>query len=266
MPDRKRVAAVAGNQGNAISRCTASSMKRKSNSEFTRRLTPLGFGLALGLVVWVGLQLRPGPTSGISHATTAGDRASFTAPLARSIAANPFEVTSYFLNFAGDHSLELATVVEQASAGYAKYTVELQLASGAEQSVVVDAPPGGLQIEMQDMTGDHVPNDVILRPALVQGLPTVLVNDGHEHFRVASSATDPKLFSSSEDIGSRGRNPQMFAILMSSGFKTSHSSTSRGLFDSQLQEHPFYFSAETVATRLDHSASPGRAPPFLTAV
>ena len=32
------------------------------------------------------------------------------------------------------------------------------------------------------MTGDKVPNDVVLRPALLRWLPTVLVNDGHEHF------------------------------------------------------------------------------------
>jgi hypothetical protein len=99
------------------------------------------------------------------------------------------------LDFDGDHSLDAATVIEQPSVGYAKYTVQLHLASGAEQSFVVMAPPGGLQVEMRDMTGDNIPNDVVLRPALLRWLPTVLVNDGHQHFEVAWSGPDPGSFS-----------------------------------------------------------------------
>src|SRR5579863_9420324 len=69
-------------------------------------------------------------------------------------ASNDFpKVRNYFMDLAGDHSLDVATVIEQSSPGYTKYTVQLHLASGVEQSVVVAAPPGGLQIEMHDMTG-----------------------------------------------------------------------------------------------------------------
>ena len=100
------------------------------------------------------------PQRTVGHAST-GAGARFQRTPARSSSNSYFQVRSYFLDFAGDHSLDAATVTEQTSAGYANYTVELRLASGAEQSVVVSAPPGGLQIEMQDMTGDHVPNDVI---------------------------------------------------------------------------------------------------------
>ena len=56
----------------------------------------------------------------------------------------------------GDRVLDVATVVEQPSARYARYTVQLQLASGAEESIAVVAPPGGLQLKMLDMTGDNV--------------------------------------------------------------------------------------------------------------
>jgi len=174
------------------------------------------------------------------------------------------EVRNYFLDFAGDHSLDVATVIEQPSAGYAKYTVNLHLASGAEQSVVVAAPPGGLQVEMHDMTGDKIQNDVVLRPALVRWLPTVLVNDGHEHFEIAISATDPRTFSSSEDLGSRRHDSQTFALLTSSGFKAIHLPNTRRLSDPQLRECLFSTFTQSVANRLGHATNPGRAPPFAT--
>jgi hypothetical protein len=176
------------------------------------------------------------------------------------------EVTNYFLDFAGDHSLDVATVVEQSSAGYTRYTVHLHLASGVEQSVVVAAPPGGLQVEMHDMTGDKVQNDVVLRPALVRWLPTVLVNDGHEHFEIAVSGTGPSSFSSSEDLGSRRRESQTFALLTSSGFKTVHLANSRRPFDPQLRECLFSSFTQTVTNRLGHSSTPGRAPPYVTTI
>ena len=182
------------------------------------------------------------------------------------IAVPRFEVRNYFMNFAGDHSVDLATVIEQPSAGSTKYIVRLRLASGAEQSVTVSAPPGGLQIEMHDMTGDKIPNDVILRPTLARWLPTVLVNDGHEHFEVAISGTSPKSFSTGEDLGSRPPDSQTFAILMSSGFKAIHLPNNRRVSDPQLQESPCDIFTQTVTNRLGHASSPGRAPPVLTAI
>lgn len=175
-------------------------------------------------------------------------------------------ITNYFMDFDGDHSLDLATVIEQSSAGYTKYIVQLHLASGSEQSVVVSAPPGGLQVEMHDMTGDKVPNDVVLRPALLRWLPTVLVNDGHEHFEVVMSGTDPNYFSSNGDLGSRRRDSQTFALLMSSGFKAVRLPSSRRQFDSQLL-HPFSSPfTQTGTDRLGHASSPSRAPPLVTAI
>jgi hypothetical protein len=182
-----------------------------------------------------------------------------------SASSNHSEVKNYFMDFDGDHSLDVATVIEQPSAGYTKYTVQLHLASGAEQSVVVSAPPGGLQVEMHDMTGDKIPNDVVLRPALVRWLPTVLVNDGHEHFEVAVAGTDPSSLSSSEDLGSRRRDSQTFALLMSSGFKTVHLPNSRRPPDPQLRECLLSSFIQTVTHRLGHASSPGRAPPLASA-
>jgi hypothetical protein len=176
------------------------------------------------------------------------------------------EITNYFMDLDGDHSLDVATVIEQSSAGYTRYIVQLHLASGGEQSVVVSAPPGGLQVEMHDMTEDKVPNDVVLRPALLRWLPTVLVNDGHEHFEVAISGTDPNYFSSNEDLGSRPHDTQTFAILMTSSLKTVHLPNSRRLSTPQFRRSLFSSFTQTVTDRLGHSPSPGRAPPLASAI
>jgi hypothetical protein len=226
----------------------------------------LGAGLILILAVCVALLDRAPVSSTASHRRDARASHSLAAAPASSAPRKPPEVKNYFLDFDGDHSLDAATVIEQPSAGYTKYTVQLHLASGAEQSVEVTAPPGGLQVEMRDMTGDKVPNDVVLRPALLRWLPTVLVNDGHEHFEVAVSGTDPSSLSTNEDLGSRRRDSQTFALLTASGFKAVHLPNSRRVFDPQLQECLFSAFTQMVSERLGHASSSGRAPPFATVI
>jgi hypothetical protein len=114
------------------------------------------------------------------------------------------EVTRFAMDFDGDHSLDLATVIEQAIGVYSSYTVQLRLASGAVQSIAVTGPPGGLRLEMKDMTGDKVRNDLVLRPALIHWLPTVLVNDGHNHFAIVISNNLSDSLSSGQDVESGG--------------------------------------------------------------
>jgi hypothetical protein len=248
-------------------RSTISSMMLNAKSGCMRRwgvVCAAGLFLALALCVSL-LDRAPASIRGSHRRDGRGSLSAIGEP-AISLSNNHSEVKNYFLNFAGDHSLDVATVTEQPSAGYTKYTVQLHLASGAEQSVVVSAPPGGLQVEMHDMTGDKVQNDVVLRPALVRWLPTVLVNDGHEHFEVAVASTDPSSFSSSGDLGSRRRESQTFALLMSSGFKAVHLPNSRRPFDPQLQECLFSSFTQTVTDRLGHASGSGRAPPLKTAI
>jgi hypothetical protein len=238
-------------------------MKLIKKTEFIRTLEAAwvaGLFLILALSV-AGVDRAPlqGLCSGRSDARA---RLSATDENAIPAVNNRSEVKNYLMDFDGDHSLDVATVIEQPSVGYTKYTVQLHLASGAEQSVVVAAPPGGLQIEMHDMTGDKIPNDLVLRPAMVRWLPTVLVNDGHEHFDVAVSGSDPSSFSSSEDLGSRRRDSQTFAYLMSSGFKAIHLPNTRRPFDPQLRERLHSSFIQPVSNRLGHASSPGRAPPL----
>jgi len=179
---------------------------------------------------------------------------------------NRFEVRRYVMDFAGDHSLDVATVIEQGSAGSTRYTVQLHLASGVEQSVVVAAPPGGLLLEMRDMTGDKVPNDLILRPTLIRRLPTVLVNDGHNHFAVAISGTNSNSFSSNTDLGSPSREVQNFALLSSSGFKAIALPIRHASFEIQYPHGLASSLSLSFQKRFSFASSSGRAPPHVIAV
>jgi hypothetical protein len=223
-------------------------------------------GILLTLALCVGGLVRVPPASRVAHIRNM--KTNLYAPRASAVSAleKRSEVRSYFMDFAGDHSLDFATVIEQPSSGYTRYIVHLRLASGAEQSVVVTAPPGGLQVEMQDMTGDKIPNDVVLRPALLRWLPTVLVNDGHEHFDVAVPGPDPHSFSSDGGLGSRRHDQQTFVLLLSSGFKSVHLSNSRRLFDPQLQQSLLSSVSYSRTNRLGHTLSPGRAPPLVATI
>jgi hypothetical protein len=242
-------------------------MKLIAKCEFMRsRDAAWTAGLCLMLALSCAGLDRASAPSGASYRADARANLSAIGGNAISGSTDRSEIKNYFLDFDGDHSLDVATVIEQPSAGYTKYTVELHLASGAEQSVIVRAPPGGLHVEMHDMTGDRVQNDVVLRPALFRWLPTVLVNDGHEHFEIAVSGPDPSSFSSNEDLGSRSRDAQTFALLMSSGFEAVHLPNSWRLFDPQLQECLSSSFTQTVTNRLGHASSPERAPPFATVI
>jgi hypothetical protein len=170
------------------------------------------------------------------------------------------EVTNYVMDFEGDHSLDVATVVEQAFSGYASYMIHLHLASGAEQSIAVTAPPGGLRLEMHDMTGDKVPNDLVLRPTLIHWLPTVLVNDGHDHFAVVISNHVPDSLSSGQDLQSRGSDARGIVALMSSGFKAGGLARGRELFP-QLRKLFLPPTTQAVVPRWELTTSSGRAPP-----
>jgi hypothetical protein len=164
------------------------------------------------------------------------------------------------MDFDGDHSLDLATVVEQAIGAYSRYTVQLHLASGNEQSIAVTAPPGGLRLEMKDMTGDKVRNDLVLRPALIHWLPTVLVNDGHDHFAIVISNHLSDSVSSGQDLESGGNDARATAALMSSGFKA-HGFTSARKFFPQSRETLLVPITKTTIPRWELSSSSGRAPP-----
>ena len=169
-------------------------------------------------------------------------------------------VTRYTTGFDGDHSLEEATVVEQSFARYTLYTVRLQFASGAEESIVVTAPPGGLQPEMHDMSGDSVPNDLVLTSRLLRMPLVVLLNEGHDHLTVAIS---PGSFTTGEGRASRPRQVQRALALASSGFKRGAPKSYGGLDYPQLEENLLSPLASLSAKNAEHPSASGRAPPAL---
>jgi len=225
------------------------------------------FGLKFGQALWAAaVVLALALSAGAQHCPVdksheVNHASATNAVLGPVDASDHSEITQYVMDFDGDHSLDLATVVEQATGGYAQYTVQLHLASGVEQSIVVAAPPGGLQLEMHDMTGDKVPNDLVLRPALLRWLPTVLLNDGHDHFAVAISATDPISLSCGQELASRGNDGRGTVALLSSGFKTGRLVNDEGLFLPQVPEEFLSPAAQTNATSLCETSCSGRAPP-----
>lgn len=164
------------------------------------------------------------------------------------------QVTQYVIDFHGDHSLDVPTVVEQVIGAFSRYTIQLRLASGSQQSIDVTAPPGGLQLEMHDMTGDKIPNDLIIRPALLRWLPTVLLNDGHDHYAVAISGTDLGFMSSGQELTSRGTDDHGTVALMSSGFKTSGLTNDVGVFVPQVQAELLSPATRTTSQSLDYSS------------
>jgi hypothetical protein len=164
-------------------------------------------------------------------------------------------------NAAGARSV--APTVGQITSWYTRYTLNLELDMGGEQSVVVMAPPGGLELAVRDMTGDKVQNDVVVTPALLHWPLTVLVNDGHNHFTVAISAKSPDSSASDQGQASRTRGFVDISALVSAGFEP-HALTDRGELPLRPRQSRLLSSIITAATPLHAIASDsGRAPPSL---
>jgi hypothetical protein len=182
-------------------------------------------------------------------------------PIAATWSGRHGQIARYAIGLGGDRGLNVATVFEQVIGHFSSYVVELQLASGAEQTIAVTAPPGGLQLEVRDMTGDNVRNDLVLTPALVGSPPTVLLNDGDDHFSVAISGDLPNSLESKR--ASSARNVHDTAALLFASSKASGHANREGLFCPLLQISFFHPIVETAKRRSDHRSSSGRAPPTL---
>jgi len=189
-------------------------------------------------------------------------------PLVASISELPSSQDSaedaiYEATVDGDSASSVATIIEQHSPRNTRYTLHLQLASGAEQSIAVTAPPGGLQLEMLDMTGDNVPNDLIVTPALLRWPLMVLLNDGHDHFTVAISGVFPGSLGSDDGRASAAQHGQEIVALMSSGSKAGGLTNCGGPLLPRLQASLLSLISQTIANRLGYTFLSGRAPPPL---
>jgi hypothetical protein len=148
-------------------------------------------------------------------------------------------------------------VVEQPSS--TRYNIKVKWAAGDQQSIAVTAPPGGLYLEARDMTGDDVPNDLVLRPALHWPL-IVLLNDGHNHFTVAISGTPSNAF----DSGNRASSGRQFLetlALTSTGSPGGRLANHKRLVASQLQQDFLALCTQSVFHGMCHTSLSGRSPP-----
>ncbi len=164
----------------------------------------------------------------------------------------------------GAGSSSIAGADGQSYVWYTRYTLRLKSDSGAEQSIVVMAPPGGLQLAVRDMTGDHVSNDVVVTPALLHWPLTVLVNDGHNHFTVAISAKIPDPVASQQNRASGTGGMADISGLVSTGFEM-HMLANRGGILPPTWQEGFHSSGSTAATlSCTFLSGSGRAPPLVT--
>jgi hypothetical protein len=159
-----------------------------------------------------------------------------------------------------DSALRAEAVVSENLAPSTGYTIDVRLADGSEQLIPITAPPGGLELRVRDMTGDNVQNDLVVRPALTHWPLIVLLNDGHNHFTVAISATLP----SSMDSGSRLSRSQPApdtAALVSFASKAGASTSDRQFLVPKLQQGFLSSFTQRSTNQTDRISISGRAPP-----
>jgi hypothetical protein len=169
--------------------------------------------------------------------------------------------TQEIVGIDGDRGLDAAAVVKQNLSLATRYTIRLRPAGGTDQFIAVTAPPGGLQFEVRDMTGDNVRNDLVLRPALVHWPLIVLLNDGHDHFTVAISATLP----SSLDSGKRASGAQEVPETVALVYSASRASRLAGNGQSvpKLRQHFFSPLTQRLTNLTGYTSVSGRAPPSI---
>jgi hypothetical protein len=103
-------------------------------------------------------------------------------------------------DFDGDSRPDLATVeIGQIGPTRARYWIEFQLSTGAQQMIGVNAPVGGLNITSRDVDGDQV-LDLIVTTAWLNQPVAVLLNDGHGNFTLASPSAFPAIVWSAEKM------------------------------------------------------------------
>jgi hypothetical protein len=119
----------------------------------------------------------------VGVAAGADDR---TAPASPAEPGVPFAIA----DFDGDLRPDLAGVqVGRSDVSRTDYWIQLQLSAAGQQTILVVAPSGGLQIAARDVNGDHA-LDLVLTTAWLSEPVAVFLNDGHGSF----SRVDPTDF------------------------------------------------------------------------
>jgi hypothetical protein len=101
-------------------------------------------------------------------------------------------------DFDGDLRPDLVGVrVGRSDAWRTDYWIQFQLSAAGQQTIVVAAPSGGLQIAVRDVNGDKAPDLVVTTTWLKQPV-AILLNDGHGNFSRVDPAAFPEAFNEPE--------------------------------------------------------------------
>jgi hypothetical protein len=113
----------------------------------------------------------------------------FTENLTQGLSQAPgVQLSLAMADFTGDRNPDTATVnVGRLDAHRAQYFIEVALTEGGRQLFSLSAPPGGLFISPQDVTGDGT-LDLVVRAAESRAVVAVFLNDGCGRF--SQPATD----------------------------------------------------------------------------
>lgn len=127
-----------------------------------------------------------------------GSRSTAAAPSATPSA--PSHSRFAIADFDGDSRPDLATVeIRQIGPSRARYSIEFQLSTGAQQMIDVNAPIGGLDISSRDVNGDQS-LDLIVTTAWLNQAVAVLLNDGHGNFTLTNPSAFPAIVWSAEKL------------------------------------------------------------------
>ncbi len=159
-----------------------------------------------------------------------------------------------------DSALGAETAVSENLAPSTGYTIDVHLADGSEQLIPITAPPGGLELQVRDMTGDNVQNDLVVRPALTHWPLIVLLNDGRNHFTVAIAGTLPSSMDSGSQLSGSRQVPDG-AVLVSFASKAGSSASGRQFLVPKLQQGFLSSFTQSSTNQTDRISVSGRAPP-----
>ena len=140
------------------------------------------------------------------------------------------------------------------------YTIDVRLADGSEQLIPITAPPGGLELQVRDMTGDNVQNDLVLRPALIalaadraaERRPQSLHGGHFGHFAKLHGFRQPAV---------RSRQVPDGAALVSFASKAGTSASDRQFLVPKLQQGFLSSFTQSSTNQTDRISVSGRAPP-----
>jgi hypothetical protein len=101
-------------------------------------------------------------------------------------------------DFDGDQKPDLASLqTGRTDSSHTEYWIQVRLSGAEQQTILIVAPLGGLEVVSHDVNDDHAP-DLVLTTSWLRRPVAILLNDGHGHFSRVAPEAFPEAFSESE--------------------------------------------------------------------